>query len=86
MDLETKLKNLLALRKGTTGADADSLNTDIRNIERALEIERELRSPVGTGTKFPPTSRPVREVRVVEEADQEFRTRAERELAAIGAS
>ena len=82
MDLQTKLKNLQALRKGMTGADADALTIDIRNVERALDAEREMRTSVNPHGAFPPQrpAREAREVRLAAETDEEFRKRAALEL------
>ena len=56
---------------------ATALSTDIRNIEKALQIDGELRAVVN-GPKTP-----IRVSAVVGESDQEFRARAKRELAAV---
>ena len=79
MDLEQRLSNLKALRKGMTGADAGAVDIDIRNVERALETEREMRSTATNGI-FPPSGRPAKVVAPSSESDTEFRQRAAREL------
>jgi hypothetical protein len=79
LDLEQRLINLKALRKGIKDADVGALDIDIRNVERALETEREMRASASNGV-FPPSGRPAKVVAPSGESDTEFRQRAAREL------
>jgi hypothetical protein len=78
-EVETRLKDLnLQHSRAADLETATTLSIDIRNLERALRAEGELRAAVGG------FGQPVRVRQVIAgETDQEFRARAERELAAI---
>jgi hypothetical protein len=56
---------------------AKALQVDIRNVEKALQVDGELRSAVNGPSK------PIRLPIVASESNVEFRARAERELAAV---
>jgi hypothetical protein len=76
--LEQRLQDLkIQMGRATDRAQLETLAIDIRNVERALEADAELRAAIG-GPKAP-----VRVDKPTGESDVEFRTRAEKELARI---
>jgi hypothetical protein len=77
-EVETRLQDLNnQLGPAADWQTATTLSLDIRNIEKALQVDGELRSPVNGPSK------PIRLPILADETNFEFRARAERELAAV---